>query len=323
MRRIKAHYVSAYGPESDQVRDCDDGYHFEPSVAEKVFHEWLLEYPQITISTKRQFDFEPENVEQQADRITSIRVTNLDTSQEETVRGRFFLDATYEGDLIAAAGVPFFVGREGQEIYDEIGAGRVYKLWYGPECAGSTHCGDNAVQAYNYRLCVTDDPKNRAEIKRPENYNRDEFASLIHDVKSGLHTGVDVREITPEQVAENLKRAELNQRPIPDKLGGIRRLLSNVALPNRKVDGNNQHFAFISTDLPEENWPYPTSGWAWRDAFAKRLRSIRRGCCTLRRMIPRCRPGSETSAGSRVGRRMSIPRTDTSRASCTCAREEG
>ncbi len=277
VRRIKTYYNSTYGADSAQTRDCDGGYHFEPSVAEIVFHQWLLEYPQITVLTKRQFDFEPENVQQNAEAIVSLQVTNLDTKQTETYRGRMFLDATYEGDLIAAAGVPFFVGREGQDVYHEIGAGRVYKLWYGPEDVGSTHCGDNAVQAYNYRLCMTDDPCNRVDIKKPEHYNREEFVSLIDDVATGRHTGVDVLELSQEQMALNLKRASLNQPPVPNKLDGIRRLLSNVRLPNNKVDGNNQHFAFISTDLPEENWPYPTSGWAWRDAFARRLREYTEG----------------------------------------------
>ncbi|TPX16240.1 uncharacterized protein E0L32_003889 [Thyridium curvatum] len=277
VRRIKAYYVSTYGADSAQAKDCSDGYRFEPRVAEQIFHDWLAEYPRIKIVTRRQFDFEPENVQWDGDRISAVQVTNLDTNQVETVPGRFFLDASYEGDLIAAAGVPFFVGREGVEEYNEIGAGRLYKLWNGPECAGSTHAGDNAVQAFNYRLCVTDDPQNRAPIKRPENYNRAEFVSLIHDVRSGLHTGVDVLECTEEMFAENLKRADRNELPIPHKLDGIRRLLSNCKLPNAKWDGNNQHFAFISTDLPEENWPYPTSSWAWRDAFAKRLREYTEG----------------------------------------------
>ncbi|CAM1510748.1 Fc.00g082610.m01.CDS01 [Cosmosporella sp. VM-42] len=277
VRRIKTHYIEAYGPDSDQVRDCDDGYHFEPSVAEQVFHKWLLEYPEISIVTKRQFDFEPESVIKRGNQIVSIRVTNLDTCQVQTIHGRFFLDCTYEGDLIAASGVPFFVGREGKEIYGEVGAGRLYKYWGGPHSYGSTHCGDNAVQAYNYRLCVTDDPERRVEITRPANYNREEFVSLIYDVKTGLHTGVDVREISQDQIAENLKRAEQNLPPIPNKLWGINRLLSNVGLPNNKADGNNQHFAFISTDLPEENWPYVTSGWDWRDRFSVRLRQYTEG----------------------------------------------
>jgi hypothetical protein len=50
-----------------------------------------------------------------------------------------------------------------------------------------------------------------------------------------------------------------------------------VPLPNAKTDANNQHLAFISTDLPEENWPWPTSGWEWRDRFAERLRNYTLG----------------------------------------------
>jgi hypothetical protein len=50
-----------------------------------------------------------------------------------------------------------------------------------------------------------------------------------------------------------------------------------VKLPNDKTDGNNQHMTFISTDLPEENWPWPTSGWAWRDVYSQRLRNYIQG----------------------------------------------
>jgi hypothetical protein len=58
---------------------------------------------------------------------------------------------------------------------------------------------------------------------------------------------------------------------------GIERLVSNNKVPNGKVDANNQHAAFISTDLPEENWPWPTSSWEWRDKFAQRLRDYTEG----------------------------------------------
>ena len=277
--RIEEYYVETYGAGSEQVKVAQGGYHFEPHVAEKVFHEWLAEYPQIKVLINRQFDFEPENVEIQKDTGTlqSIRVTNRETQDPETISGRFFLDATYEGDLIAASGVPFFLGREGKEIYGELGAGRLYKYWNGGEMAGSTGSGDNAVQSYNYRLCVTNDPENQAKVQKPASYNREEYASLVYDVKSGLHTGNDVVKITPEMIEENLKRAEQNLPPVPNKLPGISRIMNNVNLPNRKVDGNNQHFAFLSTDLPEENWPYPTSSWDWRDSFAKRLREYTQG----------------------------------------------
>jgi hypothetical protein len=277
VQRVKAHYAEKYGLTSDQVRDCDDGYHFEPAVAEHVFKSFVAEYPSITVLVNRQFDFEPNQIWIDGHVIRSIQVTNLETGHLETHNGTFFLDATYEGDLIAAAGVPFFLGREGKEAFDEPGAGRVYKLWRGPECDGTTHAGDNAVQSYNYRLCLTSDAELRVKIEKPEKYDRGEFASLVDDVKTGHHTGVDVLRLSKEQMEQNIQRANKNMLPVPEFLCGIQRLSSMVKLPNQKVDGNNQHFAFISTDLPEENWPYPTSGWAWRDAFARRLRSYTEG----------------------------------------------
>jgi len=55
------------------------------------------------------------------------------------------------------------------------------------------------------------------------------------------------------------------------------KLVSMTRLPNGKTDANNQHLALLSTDLPEENWPWPTSGWEWRDRYAQRLRDYTLG----------------------------------------------
>lgn len=278
VHRIREHYVKQYGPQSRQVRECSGGYHFEPSVAAKVLQDWVHEYDRfVRVMTRRQFDFEPENVEHSTGRITAIRVQDRNNGHPEIIRGRFFLDCTYEGDLMAAAGVPFFLGREDRDVYHEVGAGRLYKRWNGPLGPGSTHAGDNAVQAYNYRLCLTDDPANRASIQLPKDYRREEYASLINDVRQGRHTSVEMDSVSEEQLARNYEESDHTPPRTAAWLGGIDRLLSNVRLPNDKVDGNNQHFAFISTDLPEENWPYPTSGWAWRDAFAQRLRDYTEG----------------------------------------------
>ena len=90
------------------------------------------------------------------------------------IRDRIFIDATYEGDLAAAAGVPFRVGREGKNEFGEPGAGSVYKYWHGPEMDASTFIGDNAVQAYNYRLCLTKNPDNKVPITKPKNYDRND-----------------------------------------------------------------------------------------------------------------------------------------------------
>ncbi len=276
--RIKKHYIEKYGADSQQVKDCSDGYHFEPSVATKVFQDFIKEHPQIEVLTLRQFDFEPENLDIRQNRIQSIRVMNRTTQKPETYTGTFFVDASYEGDLIAAAGVPFFLGREGKSQYNEVGAGRVYKYWAGPEGEGSTYQEDNAIESYNYRLCLTNDPKNRVTIQKPAHYNREEFVSMIEDVKTGRHTGVQMQKLTEAQIQENQKRAAAGQPPeVPGMPQGIARLTNMVKLPNQKTDANNQHLAFLSTDLPEENWPYPTSSWEWRDQFAQRLREYTEG----------------------------------------------
>ncbi|WP_128547545.1 FAD-dependent oxidoreductase [Larkinella soli] len=278
VQRIRKFYVDQYGADSQQVKDCSEGYHFEPSVAARIFDDFIREHPAVTVLTMRQFDFESENLTISRNRIQAIRVLNRQSKQTETYRGRFFIDATYEGDLIAAAGVLFFLGREGRTEYGEVGAGRVYKYWGGKEGEGSTFQGDNAVQSYNYRLCLTNDPNIRAAIRKPARYNREEYVSLIEDVKTGRHTGVEALKLTDAQRVENLRRAKEGLPPeVPGMPVGIARLTNMVKLPNRKNDGNNQHLAFLSTDLPEENWPYPTSGWEWRDRFARRLREYTEG----------------------------------------------
>lgn len=68
----------------------------------------------ITVLTMRQFDAEDENIVMRDNRIEKIRILNRETGEMEEYTGSVFLDATYEGDLRAAAGVPFRVGREGK-----------------------------------------------------------------------------------------------------------------------------------------------------------------------------------------------------------------
>ena len=131
---VRKHYADTYGPQSEQVRACSDGYHFEPHVAALVLDRMLQpERDRVTVITRRQFDALPRNVDMEGGTIRSIAVTNRDTRKTERYAAQVFIDATYEGDLGAAAGVPFSIGREGQDEYNEIGAGRLFKLWDGPE----------------------------------------------------------------------------------------------------------------------------------------------------------------------------------------------
>lgn len=277
--RIKNYYITKYGENSKQVKDCSDGFHFEPSVAEIILEQMLSEHKnKISVLKMRQFDAEVKNVTMTDDRIEKIRVLNRETKKIEEYTGKVFLDATYEGDLGAAAKVPFRVGREGKDEFNEIGAGRVYKYWRGPEAEGTTDQADNAVQSYNFRLCLTNNPSNRAEVKKPLRYNREEYVSLIEDVWTGRHTGAAMLQVTEAMLEENRKHIKKgNPSKIPGDVWGIAKVTNMVPLPNEKTDANNQHMAFISTDLPEENWPWPTSGWEWRDAFAVRLQDYVQG----------------------------------------------
>ena len=259
VNRVRAHYVKTYGADSPQVKDSSDGYHFEPSVAAKIFDDLLAEHPRITVLLMRQFDALPENVRLEGGRLTHVDVTDRRGGRRERYGGKVFIDATYEGDLAAAAGVPYRLGREGFDEYKEPRAGQLYVGWRGPLGAGSTGMADNAVQSYNYRLPLTRRRENQVPITKPTNYNRDEYVSLIEDIK-------------------------LNRVPAPADaprremaFDGVGRVVNMVLLPNGKTDANNQHAAFLSTDLPEENWPWPTATWEWRDRFAARLRDYTLG----------------------------------------------
>ena len=277
--RVRKHYADTYGEESEQMKLCNDGYHFDPSIGSKVFDEMLDEHKdRITLRKMCQFDAEASNVVMRDDRIVSIRVLNRETGETETYEGAVFLDATYEGDLGAAAGVPFRTGREGRDEFGEPGAGRVYKYWNGPEADGSTFQADNAVQAYHYRLCLTNNPANRVAIRKPARYNREEFASIADDVWAGRTTNVAMQGVTGAMREENRRRIAFGQPSVlPGDRWGIYRITNIVHVPNGKTDANNQHDAFVSTDLPEENWSWPTSSWEWRDRFAQRLREYAEG----------------------------------------------
>ena len=277
--RIKQYYIDTYGADSEQVKMCSDGYHFEPSVGARIFQQMLDEQKdKITVLTMRQFDAETENIVMRDGRIETIRILNRETGEQETYAGSVFLDATYEGDLGAAAGVPFRVGREGKDEFGEPGAGRVYKYWGGPEGEGSTFQKDNAVQSYNYRLCLTNDPKNRVPFRKPAHYNREEYASIIEDVWTGRNTDAAMQRVTEAMMEENRKHILAgNPSKLPGDKWGIAKITNIVHVPNHKTDANNQHGVFVSTDLPEENWPWPTSSWEWRDKFAQRLREYTEG----------------------------------------------
>ena len=151
----------------------------------------------------RQFDAEDQNITLRNGRIESICILNRENGEKELYQGDIFVDATYEGDLGAAAGVPFRVGRESKAEFGEPGAGRTYEYWKSLPANGSTGESDNAVQAYNYRLCLTNDPDNRVLFPKPASYNRNEYVSLIEDVWTGKNTQRAMLKVTGEMMEEN------------------------------------------------------------------------------------------------------------------------
>ncbi len=238
--RVRAHYLHTYGPDSPQVKDCSDGFHFEPHVAEAVFRTMLDE-----AKVEVRFEQPLKSIRKTGPSITAIR-----TASDEFT-GTVFIDASYEGDLMAQAGVSYTVGREGRTQYGESLAGvqahspshqwpvpvspydASHKLLpcvqEGP--AGAPGAADRKTQAYNYRLCMTDVAANRVPFPKPKNYDP--------------------------------KRYELLARYLaakPDLKVG--QLMNPVRMPNGKTDTNNN--GAFSTDHIGANWDYPDGDPATR-----------------------------------------------------------
>jgi hypothetical protein len=158
---------------------------FEPHVAEAVFREMLAETDAAV------FDGTVTSVRKDDTKLVAIRL-----STGASLIGKNFVDASYEGDVMAAAGVTYSTGRESQRAYGEPLAGygisryslpippyedgkRLFGLRSPPTLA--IGAGDNAVMAYCYRLCLTDDPSDLVAFPKPTGYNPDDFLYWLHD----------------------------------------------------------------------------------------------------------------------------------------------
>ncbi len=239
MGRVVSHYRDSFGEASQQVQDCRGGERFEPKVALSILDEMLTEAGvevrlRRTVSAAR------------GDRGELKSVTFSAPEGEEQVEGGCFVDASYEGDLLAAAGAGYRVGREARADYGEEYAGH---LFWDPKGGRATDEGtgegDDRIQAYCFRLCVTNDPENLLPIARPESYDRERFRLLEAYL-----------EAEPRQLKDVL-------------LLGV--------LPNRKWDVNNWGFCWQSMDFIEENGGYIEGDWEQRRAIAQRHRDYQHG----------------------------------------------
>ncbi len=217
-------------------------WYFEPHVAEKVFRDWLAEAG-VTVRIGHRLD----RVHQ-----TGSHMDSIVTENGVRVAAKVFMDASYEGDLMARAGVSYTIGREGRDTYGESLAGRrdycrfhqfavkvspryasggLMPYVYGGE-PGEIGQADQKVQAYNFRLCLTLNQANQVPFPRPANYDPKRYDLLARILEA----------------APDLKLAAL---------------ISIRSVANGKTDINNN--GAFSTDHIGASWAYPDADYATRE----------------------------------------------------------
>lgn len=233
---------------------------FEPHVAEKVYDEWIEE---LGIKVYRD---EWLNRETGVD-VRDGKIVSITTLSGKTFTGKAFIDATYEGDLMAAAGVKYHIGREANSVYGEewngIQTGVLHhKHWFeanispykipgdpssgvlpriSTEDPGVKGEGDNKVQAYCFRMCLSNHEENRIPYPRPADYDSTQYELLVRVYNSGWR--------------ETFKKYDV--------------------IPNRKTDTNN-HGPF-STDNIGMNYDYPDASYERRKEIIKEHESYQKG----------------------------------------------
>ncbi len=229
---------------------------FEPKVALSIFNDYINS-ADIEVIYNRQLMY----VHKEGLSIQSILVADLDknTGEQLNIKAKMFLDCTYEGDLLAMAGASYIVGREDNSVYKETLSGvQLLKghqlpdgvdpyqvkgdpssglLWgISNETLKPNGTGDKKVQAYNFRIALTDDPANRLPITKPDNYDPTRYELLVRQ-----------KEIQPWKELKDVFIWSL--------------------MPNRKTDINNRNG--MSTDMIGANWDYPEASYLKRKEIIK------------------------------------------------------
>lgn len=245
---------------SSRAPTSDAMWTFEPSAAAKVLDFWMKDAA-IVIHRGERLDRGKGGVELKDGRIVSIRTEN-----GKTYRAKMFIDCTYEGDLMAAAGVSYTVGREPNSKYGETISGIQRELTIqhqfldgvdpyvknGDPSSGllpfvekdvnlPDGAGDNRVQAYCYRMCLTDVPENRIPFKKPAGYDPLDYELMLR----------------------NLEKGGDGSRNDPLTKAGP---WINSPMPNRKTDTNNR--TAFSTDFIGGSDRWAEASYAEREEIA-------------------------------------------------------
>jgi hypothetical protein len=219
-RRVQQHYSDTYGADSAQAQGCWRGTIAEPKVNLQIFEQMLAE--QNVRVLKQHAILRVETTPWQNGRRRLAAAVFRDASGAEVrIEARIFIDASYEGDLMALAGENYHVGRESRRQYGEPMAG---------DAQGS---GDGQVQGYNFRFVMTQVEANKRMPAAPAGYRREDFVGVLQHFASGKLKKV----FSPGH--DGIYRAHL---PL---------------LPNGKADINDTPHAPVRLSMPDINDGYP------------------------------------------------------------------
>ena len=225
---------------------------FEPHVAERVFEDFVKEN-NIKVLRGEWLDRNKGVVKKKGE------IISFSTLSGKVFKGKMFIDATYEGDLMAVAGINFHVGREGNAKYNETFNGvqtgvfqhdhhfksniSPYKIKDDPssgllpyisaEPPGEFGAADKKIQAYCFRMCMTNHPENSVAFPKPDNYDASKYELLLREFNTGRNDWFSKFDV----------------------------------LPNKKTDTNN-HGAF-SSDFIGMNYDYPEADYQRRAEIIK------------------------------------------------------
>ncbi|WAC14717.1 FAD-dependent oxidoreductase [Dyadobacter pollutisoli] len=201
--------AKAYGRDEAFEKMLRDGekkpnlWRLESSVAGKVIKAWLAEY-KISLFYKTRLS-ESKNAVLKKD----TKITRIKTETGSTFEAKIFIDATIEGDLLAAAGVSTTVGREANATYNETFNGIRATNTHAPflvkvdpykipgdstsgliptiqdEKLGIPGAGDNHLQAYCFRVCLTQKTGNKIAFYTPKNFKRADYEIYLRYLKAG------------------------------------------------------------------------------------------------------------------------------------------
>lgn len=268
--------------QSRNDKNEDTMWTFEPSAALKVYQE-MMRPEKIDLVYNERLNRE-SGVKKQGQKIVEIEMES-----GRKFKGKMFIDATYEGDLMAAAGVSYTYGRESNKQYGEtlngVQANKLGLTLKGAISRNSLHHNfidgvdpyivkgdpssgllpfiekgkpgidghaDKGIQAYCFRMTLTDVPENRIPFKKPDNYNELDYELLFRNYEAA------------DGALEDMYY--YGESVVP---------WINTPMPNRKTDTNNQKG--FSTDFIGQNHDYPEASYAKREKIIERHRDYQQG----------------------------------------------